>query len=71
MLAYANAFIDSVQDQKSKAVSTVFTDSTFSSPLQAMIDAQTEYTKAVTKSLWDLTEAATKFDIAQLFKYAK
>lgn len=71
MLQYANAFIDSVQDQKSKVLNTVVTDKTISSPLQAMIDAQTEYTKAVTKSFWDLAEAFTKFDATKLFKAAK
>jgi hypothetical protein len=70
MLAYTNAFIDSVQDQKSKVLNTIVTDKTISSPLQAMIDAQTEYTKAVCKSFWDLAEAATKFDAAKLFKTA-
>lgn len=68
MLAYSNAFIDSIQDQNAKVVDTVVTDKTFSTPLQAMIVAQTEYTKAITKSFWDLAQAVTKFDLTQAFK---
>ena len=64
---YANQAIDTIQNAKTAVLSKVVTDEKFRSPLQAFVDAQTNFAKEVVRVTDELIqqsynafEAATK-----------
>jgi uncharacterized protein YueI len=64
---YANMFVNTIQDAKSKAVKTMVTDEKIRAPLQSFIDAQTAFAREmvkITESLYSqVSEQAEKFTI--------
>lgn len=55
---YADMAIDAIQNTKKSWVSNFVKDETFATPLNAFVDAQTEFSKQVAKTVWDMTDAA-------------
>jgi hypothetical protein len=49
MITYANQFVDTVQDTKTKFLKTMITDEKVRAPLQSFVDAQTVFTKEMVK----------------------
>lgn len=71
MLQYANQAIDTVQGAKSNFVKTFIQDKEIAKSLQSFVDAQTEFTKVMVKSTYDVaTKVATdvvKYDYTKAF----
>lgn len=71
MLQYANQAIDTVQGAKSNFVKTFIQDKEIAKSLQSFVDAQTEFTKVMVKSMYDVvTKVATdvvKYDYTKAF----
>jgi hypothetical protein len=67
MLYYADMAIDAIQSSKSAWLNTFIKEETVRKPLQQFVDAQTSFTKQVTKTLYDVTGAAAKAMVEKTF----
>ena len=60
MLTYANMAIDAIQAGKTSWINTFVQDEKLKTPLQNFVDTQTEYTKQIAKSTWDVLNVTTE-----------
>jgi hypothetical protein len=67
MLYYADMAIDAIQSSKSAWLNTFIKEETVRKPLQQFVDAQTSFTKQVTKTWYDVTGAAAKAVVEKTF----
>lgn len=67
MLYYADMAIDAIQSSKSAWLNTFIKEETVRKPLQQFVDAQTAFTKQVTKTLYDVSGAAAKAMVEKSF----
>lgn len=67
MLYYADMAIDAIQSSKSAWLNTFIKEDTVRKPLQQFVDAQTSFTKQVTKTWYDVTGAAAKAVVEKTF----
>lgn len=58
---YANQAIDTIQNAKTAVLSKVVTDEKFRSPLQAFVDAQTNFAKEVVRVTDELIQQSYNF----------
>ena len=58
---YANQAIDTIQNAKTAVLSKVVTDEKFRSPLQAFVDAQTNFAKEVVRVSDELIQQSYNF----------
>ena len=65
MLAYANSFIDAVQGAKTQFLNTVVTEKSVREPLQAFVNAQTNFAKEIAK----ISDSIYTQTVAQVEKF--
>ena len=58
---YANQAIDTIQNAKAEVLKRVVTDEKFRSPLQAFVDAQTNFAKEVVRVTDELVQYTAAF----------
>jgi len=75
MLTFINSFIDAVQSSKSSYIDFFVKQEDYKKPLKAFIDAQTNFTKVVAKSTYDVatkvSEELVNFDLSKALKVSK
>jgi len=54
MLTYANMAVDAIQSGKTSWINTFVQDEQLKTPLQTFVNTQTDYTKQILKSAWDI-----------------
>jgi len=67
MLYYADMAIDAIQSSKSAWLNTFIKEEAVRKPLQQFVDAQTSFTKQITKTWYDVTGAAAKAVVEKTF----
>jgi len=67
MLLYANMAIDAVQSGKTAWLNQFIQDKSVREPLQQFVNAQTAFTKQITKTWWEVTGKATNTAVSKLF----
>ena len=67
MLYYADMAIDAIQSGKTAWLSTFVQEESVRKPIQQFVDAQTAFTKQITKSWYDVTGAASKALVEKVF----
>lgn len=67
MLYYADMAIDAIQSSKSAWLNTFIKEETVRKPLQQFVDAQTSFTKQITKTWYDVSGAAAKAMVEKTF----
>ena len=67
MLYYTNMAIDAFQSGKTAWLQTFVKEEQVRKPLQQFVDAQTAYTKQITKTWYDVTGAAAKAMVEKTF----
>ena len=65
MLSYANSFIDTVQGAKTQFLNTVITEKSVREPLQAFVNAQTNFAKEIAK----ISDSIYTQTVAQVEKF--
>lgn len=65
MLSYANSFIDTVQGAKTQFLNTVVTEKSVREPLQAFVNAQTNFAKEIAK----ISDSIYSQTVAQVEKF--
>ena len=65
MLSYANSFIDTVQGVKTQFLNTVVTEKSVREPLQAFVNAQTNFAKEIAK----ISDSIYTQTVAQVEKF--
>ena len=60
MLMYANMAIDAIQSGKTAWLNQYVQDKSVREPLQQFVTAQTEFTKQIAKTFWEVTGSATQ-----------
>jgi len=65
MLSYANSFIDTVQGAKTQFLNTVVTEKSVREPLQAFVNAQTNFAKEIAK----ISDSIYTQTVAQVEKF--
>lgn len=58
---YANQAIETIQNAKSTFLKSVVTDEKFRSPLQAFVDAQTNFAKEVVRAADEMVQYTANF----------
>lgn len=67
MLYYTNMAIDAIQSGKTAWLQTFVKEEQVRKPLQQFVDAQTSFTKQITKTWYDVTGAAAKAMVEKTF----
>lgn len=67
MLHFANMGIDAVQSAKRTWVQTFVPEDSVRLPLYQFIDAQSDFTKQVAKTYWEVTGAAAETFVKKFF----
>jgi hypothetical protein len=67
MLYYANMAIDAIQSGKTTWLQTFIKEDQVRQPLQQFVDAQTAFTKQITKTWYEVTGAASKSMVDKVF----
>ena len=67
MLYYTNMAIDAIQSGKSAWLQTFVKEDQVRQPLQQFVEAQTAFTKQITKTWYDVTGAAAKSVVDKVF----
>lgn len=65
MLSYANSFIDTIQGAKTQFLNTVVTEKSVREPLQAFVNAQTNFAKEIAK----ISDSIYSQTVAQVEKF--
>ena len=65
MLSYTNSFIDAVQGAKTQFLNTVVTEKSVREPLQAFVNAQTNFAKEIAK----ISDSIYTQTVAQVEKF--
>lgn len=60
MLTYANMAVDAIQSGKTSWINTFVQDEQLKTPLQTFVNTQTDYTKQILKSAWDIFNVTTE-----------
>ena len=60
MLTYANMAVDAIQSGKTSWINTFVQDEQLKTPLQTFVNTQTDYTKQILKSAWDIFTVTTE-----------
>ena len=71
MLLYANMAIDAIQLGKTSWLKTFVHEESLLTPLQQFVDAQTAFTKQITKTVWEITGAASESLVGKVFTATK
>jgi hypothetical protein len=67
MLMYANMAIDAIQSGKTAWLNQYVQDESVRKPLQHFVEAQTEFTKQIAKTFWEVTGSAMQSTCAKVF----
>ena len=67
MLMYANMAIDAIQSGKTAWLNQYVQDKSVREPLQQFVTAQTEFTKQIAKTFWEVTGSATQAAVVKVF----
>ncbi len=67
MLMYANMAIDAIQSGKTAWLNQYVQDDSVRKPLQHFVDAQTEFTKQIAKTFWEVTGSAMQATCSKVF----
>ena len=67
MLMYANMAIDAIQSGKTAWLNQYVQDASVRKPLQQFVDAQTDFTKQIAKTCWEVTGSATQAAVGKVF----
>jgi len=68
MLMYANMAIDAIQSGKTTWLNQYVQDASVRKPLQQFVDAQTDFTKQIAKTWWEVSGEAATVAVSKLFK---
>jgi len=67
MLMYANMAIDAIQSGKTSWLNQYVQDASVRKPLQQFVDAQTDFTKQIAKTCWEVTGEIATVAVSKLF----
>ena len=67
MLFYANMAIDAIQSGKTSWLNQFVQDESVKKPVQQFVDAQTQFTKQIAKTYWNMTGAVAETLVSKVF----